>query len=244
MKYIKKTPIWIILLISCIGILILIFCKIILFDNNIPIGDRVPLNNNRRDIGLNEYYLVLVISLAIFFISFLGTVNSVLSRENILNNVIRAKIYSLINSQPGIHFSQIVRTLNLGNGQTSWHLSHLKRYELIRQVKSDQYLLFFSNVDFSKNETLSNHSTVFKSETRKCIFKLITNESAITQKQIRKQLQLSQSSIAYHLGILEQEDLIYSIRENRIRYYYLNEKHEKIQSDNSIMIEIRSLENG
>ena len=91
-------------------------------------------------------------------------------------------------------------------------------------MKSDQYLLFFSNVDFPENETLSNHSTIFKSDTRQRIFKLISNESAITQKQIRKQLQLSQSSIAYHLGILEQEDLVYAIRENRIRYYYPIEK--------------------
>lgn len=227
MKNIKKTPIWIILLVTCISILIISCMKIITFDDT------------SRSMVLKTFYQVLVISSILIFISIFGTINSILSRENILNNVTRAKIYSLIESQPGIHFSLIVRTLQLGKGQTSWHLSHLRRYELIRQVKSDQYLLFFSNVDLPENEMVSDHSTVFKSDTRQRIFKLISNESAITQKQIKKQLQLSQSSIAYHLGILEREDLVYSIRENRIRYYYPIEKLGKIQlEDNGKIIKV------
>ena len=118
MKNLKRTPIWIILLVAGISILIVISMKIITSDDT------------SRSIELNKYYLVLVFSLILIFSSILGTINSILSRENILKNITRAKIYSLIKSQPGIHFSLIVRTLQLGKGQTSWHLSHLKRYGL------------------------------------------------------------------------------------------------------------------
>jgi predicted transcriptional regulator len=164
-----------------------------------------------------------VFSLAILFllITSIALLNTTVTRENILNNYTRAKIFTLIKTNPGIHYSEIIRNLKLSNGQATWHLTYLERFDMIRRVRSKQYLVFYPNYDFTVDEDeTAVEIALTKSKTRNQIYELICDRPAITQNEIKKSITISQSTIAYHLIILEQLKLIYIKKKGRKRYYF------------------------
>ena len=167
------------------------------------------------------YYITLACVILLIILSWIGAAGSTFTIENILNNHTRAMIFTLISMNPGIHFSEITKSLDLSNGQASWHILLLKRFELIRSVKSKNYLLFYPNITFIYDEEDSkDHSIVLKSETRNKIFELICDNPHITQNQLKKMISISQSTLSYHLAILEQEELIMNQKQGRRRFYY------------------------
>ncbi len=58
-------------------------------------------------------YGVLAGALLLVLASFVGSLSSTVTYDNVLANYNRAKIYHLIKEKPGIHFSEIVRTLEM-----------------------------------------------------------------------------------------------------------------------------------
>ena len=166
-------------------------------------------------------YSILAGVALLVLVSFVGSLSSTVIYDNILANYNRAKIYHLIKEKPGIHFSEIVRSLELSRGQTQWHLTWLERFEMIIRRRTKQYLIFYLNDGSLSDE--SNELTltiVLKSETRNQILNIIREEPGITQLKIKKKVQRSQSTITYHLVILEQEEFITFQRKGRRRYYF------------------------
>lgn len=166
-------------------------------------------------------YGVLAGVVLLVLVSFVGSLSSTVTYDNVLANYNRAKIYHLIKEKPGIHFSEIVRSLELSRGQTQWHLTWLERFEMIKKRRTKQYLLFYLNDgSFSEESSEITHTIVLKSETRNQILHIISEEPGITQMKIKKKVQRSQSTITYHLVILEQEDFIVIQRKGRRIYYF------------------------
>ncbi|NPE09490.1 MAG: winged helix-turn-helix transcriptional regulator [Asgard group archaeon] len=166
-------------------------------------------------------YSVLAGVALLVLVSFVGSLSSTVTYDNILANYNRARIYHLIKQKPGVHFSEIVKNLELSRGQTQWHLSWLERFEMIKRKRTKQYLMFYLNDgSFSDESSELTHVIILKSETRNQILSLIREEPGITQLRIRNKVQRSQSTVTYHLVILEQEDFITIQRKGRRRYYF------------------------
>lgn len=171
------------------------------------------------------FYLPIIFSSLIILLSIFGAIGSSLSRETILDNYNRARIYAFIHSNPGIHFNEIIRKLDLSNGQTHWHLVCLKQFDMIRSVKTSQYVMYYPNEgNFSKLIDSIDRTLTLKSDTRNHIYDLISKHPSITQKDLKRIVKVSQSTLSYHLAILEQEGLIYNLKKERIRNYYAKEE--------------------
>ena len=167
------------------------------------------------------YISSLVSAIVVMLISWLGATGSSFTMENILDNPTRAKIFTTISLNPGVHFNELIRDLNLSRGQATWHLTLLKKFQMIRSTKYGKYLLFYPNIAFIYDDVDSkNYSVVLKSETRNKILELVIENPSITQNEIRKIIDVSQSTLAYHLAILEQEDLIFSQKKGRKKGYF------------------------
>ena len=175
------------------------------------------------------YLFSLICAISLIVLSLIGAVGSTLTMENILDNSTRAKIFATVILHPGIHYSELTRRLSLSNSQATWHLALLKKFQLIRSVKTNNYLLFFPNIAsiFDEDDT-RNYSIVLKSETRNQIFDIIRENYPITQNDIIKSLHISQSTLAYHLAILQQEELIYSKKQGRKKFYYIGNSEKLI----------------
>ncbi len=164
--------------------------------------------------------ITLVILLLFLVLGSISAIGSSLTRETILDNYQRARIFATIEQQPGIHFNELTRNLCLSNGQASWHITCLKNFEMIRIVKARNYTAFFPNCNCFFDEINSTQLVTLKNETRNKIYQTICNNPKIDQKRLIHLIKVSQSTIAYHLIILEQENLIAIEKKGRNRYYY------------------------
>ncbi|NHJ47969.1 MAG: hypothetical protein FK733_09290 [Asgard group archaeon] len=85
-------------------------------------------------------FFLLITGLILIEISSIALVNSIITRENILKNYTRARIFTLIKTNPGVHFNEIAKNLGIGKGQTHWHLTYLERFDLI--IRKKQIILY------------------------------------------------------------------------------------------------------
>lgn len=159
--------------------------------------------------------------LTLILVGLFGAIGSTITRDNILDNINRARIYDLIEQYPGIHISEIIRKLDLGNGQTRWHLECLKKLDMIKVERKGKYLLVFPNFFELYSSIDSDKILALKSKTREKILNAIKEKPKITQKHLKEKLNLSQSTVAYHLSILEYNQLIYHHKKGQLKYYVL-----------------------
>ncbi|NHJ39469.1 MAG: ArsR family transcriptional regulator [Asgard group archaeon] len=226
MKKIRRV-IWLLIFLSCLGLAIWIAYKSVVF----------PLSPDIEPLKRVFTYCVLSLMLLLIIISSIILANTIITRNNILKNYTRAKIFTLIKTQPGIHYSEIVRNLNLGKGQTTWHLSFLERFDMIRKMKSKHFVVYYPNDENLIDESISNTQLILiKSETRNQIFQYINEKPGKTQNDLMKDLNISQSTLAYHLIILEELNLITIQKKGRRGYYFINNNQSLFSENGEIKI--------
>ena len=61
----------------------------------------------------------------------------------VLENQTRTKIIEAILEDPGIHFNEILRTIQSSAGNLAWHLDILETYKVIFKQRVGQYLVYY-----------------------------------------------------------------------------------------------------
>jgi predicted transcriptional regulator len=140
--------------------------------------------------------------------------NQFLTFEDIFENEIRRRIINNILSEPGIHHNELQRRCNLQKGQLQWHLQVLLRYKIIKKKKVGQFSLFYPNF---RSQTFDDFAieTITKSKTTLKILDIIENNPGIISSKIAEQLDLSRSSVKYHVDKLLNKKLILSEKSGR-----------------------------
>ena len=69
---------------------------------------------------------------------------SKLTKNDILNNTNRKKIYDFITNNPGVYFNRIARELDLSNYILAWHIKILMKFEIAQA----QYMAVLLNSDY------------------------------------------------------------------------------------------------
>ncbi len=137
-----------------------------------------------------------------------------LTFDDIFENENRRNIINSILNEPGIHHNELQRRCNLQTGQLQWHLQVLLRYKIIKKKKVGQYSVFYPNF---KGQTFDDYTidTIAKSKTTLKILDIIETNPGIISSKIADQLELSRSSVKYHVDKLLDEKLIYTEKKGR-----------------------------
>ena len=139
--------------------------------------------------------------------NFIQTGKSYLTLEDIFENENRIKILKQILNNPGIHHNELLRTCELQKGQLQWHLDVLLRNHIIKKEKYGQYTLYFPIT--SSIETVDKLKNLLsKSKTTSEILNIIQKNPGINSSEISRTLNLSSSTIKYHIDKLSEENLI------------------------------------
>ncbi|MFX1478008.1 MAG: winged helix-turn-helix transcriptional regulator [Promethearchaeota archaeon] len=135
------------------------------------------------------------------------TGNSYLTLEDIFENENRIKILKQILNNPGIHHNELLRSCQLQKGQLQWHLDVLLRNHIIKKERYGQFTLYFPiTSSFGSVDKLKN--SLRKSKTTSQILTLIQSNPGINSSEISRVLNLSSSTIKYHIDKLSEENLI------------------------------------
>jgi predicted transcriptional regulator len=149
-----------------------------------------------------------------------------IQKEDVLDQFVRGQIFGYIKTNPGVHYNQIRRGIDVKNGTLSYHLSVLEKTELIKSRREGvRYRAFYpTNMRFPKEQRF--RLTEFQIK----IIDVIKENAGINQKQIAKKLGKKPQTINYNIKVLEQADLINVVKKGRKTTCYYREPTEQMDS--------------
>ena len=147
--------------------------------------------------------------------------------EKILALETRKKIYEIVRKNSGCHFREIERRSSIPHGTLKYHLNFLSRHNLIINKKENNNLRYFPK-DF-QTENIQLLSFLRQTAPRKIILFLVLNEKS-NNEEISKFVNLSQSTVSWHISKLAKDKIISSEKiGNRTKYKLEADKNEIIK---------------
>ncbi|MCD6383010.1 MAG: winged helix-turn-helix transcriptional regulator, partial [Thermoplasmata archaeon] len=144
---------------------------------------------------------------------------SKLSKRDVLDHEIRGLIRGYIIANPGDHYSNIKRNLNLNNGTLAYHLRVLEKHGLIKSQIDGMYRRYYPT-EVTAAQIKGN---ITKQEE---IFNKIVEKPGITVKEISKELGLSRQIVNYHVKNLVRARLVTWDRSDKVTRFFPAESEE------------------
>jgi uncharacterized membrane protein len=133
------------------------------------------------------------------------------NKEDVLDQFVRGQIYGYIKTNPGTHYNQIMRELDIKNGTLSYHLYVLEKTGIVKSRKEHlRYRAFYPiDIKFPEEERYRLTDLQIK------ILELILSNKGTNQKYIAKILNEKHQTISYNIKVLEQSGLISVYKKGR-----------------------------
>jgi len=134
----------------------------------------------------------------------------------------RRKIYEIITKNPGIHFREIARLLNINIGDLQYNLNELEKERIIVSRLEGGYKRYYPEKMEDPEEKVI---LPFLRQTlpRRIIITLLKNEK-ITPNDIAKELNVGVSTILYHVKKMISKDLVGQEKDGKNVYLYLKKR--------------------
>ena len=116
-----------------------------------------------------------------------------LHKDEVLDNETRGMIRGTIISDPGIHYNEIQRRLQLGNGKAAYHLQTLEREGIIRS-RSDGRLRRFYPAEMRLVDI-----PVRLDRLQKLIFEIMREREGMSQRELAAALGVSTPTISRNM---------------------------------------------
>jgi len=127
-----------------------------------------------------------------------------LHKDKILDHFTRGRVYEYIRNNPGAHYSEIRRELELNNGNLTYHLHTLEREALIKSRTKGRFKVFYI-MDVKVPLDMEPHISSFRVQ----LLDIIREHPGITQKGLGSMLSnKKQRTISYHIKTLSREGVI------------------------------------
>ncbi len=140
------------------------------------------------------------------------------SKESVLSNHYRKKVYNYIRTHPGIHFSHLrKRALSDGleetgsSGQLIWHLEMLLRFDYIKKIKVGYYTVF---LPFEMDEDEGKLFFLLRDKINNKILHLLTEQDLTIKSEIYKAINEKREDVYYRVKNLMDHHVISLIEES------------------------------
>lgn len=133
----------------------------------------------------------------------------------------RDKIYSMIVKNPGLHFREIQRRVDIATGALQYHLDYLKKKHLVYEEKEGKFSRFYAHQEIKIDEKLMN--LLRQDQVRQIVLFLLTKRRA-TIKTIVAELGTSTSTTKFHLQKLLDAEVVIEKQQQGKAFYSIKEK--------------------
>jgi predicted transcriptional regulator len=140
--------------------------------------------------------IIFILIAAVMILLIIFSVYGRIKTELLLQNEIRRRIFNEIRKEPGIHFREIIRRLELNIGTLSHHLNILEKKRYIRSIQDGNYRRFY----------LYNEKVEFKiylTSLQIMIMNLVNREPGISQSNISREVGKNRVVINYNVHLLK-----------------------------------------
>ncbi len=139
---------------------------------------------------------------------------------------LRKRMTEYIRRNPGVHFRQISRDLELAIGQLDFHLNALVKGEVIVKDSSTANARYYVRDRFTKDERRS--MSILRREIPRGIVIFLLEHGQATPHEILDSFSFTHATLSYHLKRLEKAGILNVSQVGRERFYSLND-HDLIE---------------
>jgi DNA-binding MarR family transcriptional regulator len=150
-------------------------------------------------------------------IPFISPLYSRLKKEEVLDHLMRSRIFEHIIKNPGDHYNSIKQELGLNNGSLAYHLRTLEKEEFIKSRRDGIYKRFYPT-----GMAIPEKPKMQPSPMEEEIIEMVEKNPGIIQKEIAKALKLSQQLVSYHVNLMIDSGLLSAERHGKTFRYFQN----------------------
>lgn len=145
--------------------------------------------------------------------------HKLLERGALMDNELRERIMDLLVSNPGCYLGKMGRDLSVPTSTLKYHLNILKSFEMVTTVKKGRCRHYFPKRRRFTDHEKRMFAALEHAPTRRMV-ELVRANPGISQAGLVQMTGLSQSTVAWHMGKLEEMTLVVSERRG-VKEYYL-----------------------
>jgi|SRR3989344_4810223 len=134
----------------------------------------------------------------------------------------REKIYKIIEESPGLHFREIQRRAEIAVGSLQYHLDYLQKKHLVRTEKQGKFVRYYSIRGKQLGEDEKIMSLLRQNTIRRIVLFLLEKKQA-NNLSISNAVNLSASTVSWHLDKMLEEGLIEKERHGRESIFVLKD---------------------
>jgi len=139
----------------------------------------------------------------------------------------RRKIYSFISKNPGLHLREISRRTNIPKSTINYHINYLEKLGLITEkIEGEFKYIYASKKIGSKDKEILG---LLRKEIPCKIFLYLIFSLACSQSDLCKELELSPSTISYHIKKMIDMEIIEEARVKDGKIYPYNDNREMLR---------------
>ncbi len=136
----------------------------------------------------------------------------------------RKEIYNVVEEYPGLHMREIQRRADMSMNLVRYHLSQLKKYDIVEEVEEDEYKRYYPK---GKEKTVDLEDKRYLALLREeiplsIVLYLLNKGEPASHGEMKEELDLAGSTLSYHLKKMREKDLL----EKRKRKYRLKHPEE------------------
>lgn len=131
------------------------------------------------------------------------------------------KILRIITNNPGVYVREIIKKSKLSNGVVQYHLSKLKKNNIIRSDKRTRYNRYYT-IDIPEDE-FPIIANIRKKSKQSLLFAIITSKDP-TFSDIVEKIQKSPSTISWNISGLLKDGIIEKLQKNKKTIYKVKNK--------------------
>lgn len=146
--------------------------------------------------------------------------------QDVLDLETRRDIYNLIEKNPGLHLSKIANLLSMRTSHVEYHLLFLEKNELIKSEKEKGYKRYFIKGQVGVRD--KRYFIMLRQKTVLHILLVLLKNEGMKHKEILDEVDVSASTLSYHLKKLVKKDLLYVKRYGDDKGYYVYNPDEVI----------------
>ena len=145
--------------------------------------------------------------------------HKLLERQELMDNQLRERIMDLLVMSPGSYLGKMGRDLNVPTSTLKYHLNILKSFDLVTTVKKGRCRHYFPKRRRFTDHEKRMFAALEHAPTRRMV-ELVRSNPGVSQAGLVQMTGLSQSTVAWHMGKLEEMGLVLSERRG-VKEYYL-----------------------
>jgi predicted transcriptional regulator len=145
--------------------------------------------------------------------------HKLLERGELMDNQLRERIMDLLVENPGCYLGKMGRDLRVPTSTLKYHLNILRSFDMVTTVKKGRCRHYFPKRRRFTDHEKRMFAALEHAPTRRMV-EIVRQSPGISQAGLVSTTGLSQSTVAWHMGKLEEMALVLAERRG-VKEYYL-----------------------